>query len=297
MPIEITRPMLAKQADLMALEFPICATPKIDGIRCLILNGVAYSRSMKPIRNKVIQNELAGLPSGLDGELISETNTFQDSTSVVMSEESSLPWKYQVFDFVDTSAESIKPFATRMRDLREMFEQGQLSRHCEILFPEFIYAMSDLTDLCEQHLLEGFEGTMLRKPESGYKCGRSTVREGLLLKVKAFEDAEAVVIGFEELQHNLNEATTNELGLTERSSHKENQVAGDTLGALVVHMNGDPSLEFKIGTGFTQEQRAEFWHKKDELLGSLVKFKHFPQGVKRLPRHPVFLGFRHTEDM
>ena len=74
MTIEITRPMLAKQADLMQLQFPVCVTPKIDGLRCLVLDGVAYSRSLKPIRNKVIQAELGQLPSGLDGDCLLYTS-------------------------------------------------------------------------------------------------------------------------------------------------------------------------------------------------------------------------------
>ena len=43
-------------------------------------------------------------------------------------------------------------------------------------------------------------------PNAPYKQGRSTVREGYLLKVKTFLDDEATVVRFEERMHNGNEA-------------------------------------------------------------------------------------------
>jgi DNA ligase-1 len=52
-----------------------------------------------------------------------------------------------------------------------------------------------------------------------------------------------------------------------------------------------------VGTGFTADQRADFWSRREQLRGQLVKYKHFPHGVKDAPRHPVFLGFRDPEDM
>ena len=39
-----------------------------------------------------------------------------------------------------------------------------------------------------------FMGAAWRTPDSPYKCGRSTENEGFLLKIKRFEDSEAVVL-------------------------------------------------------------------------------------------------------
>src|SRR5437899_138139 len=91
----------------------------------------------------------------------------------------------------------------------------------------------------------GFEGVMLRKPDGPYKFGRSTVREGYLMKVKRFTQEEAVVVGYEEQETNLNEATKDALGHTKRSSHKAGKRPAGVLGALRVS-NGHG--EFSIGT-------------------------------------------------
>jgi len=56
-------------------------------------------------------------------------------------------------------------------------------------------------------------------------------------------------------------------------------------------------VEFSIGTGLTALQRGVFWARQDDYLGKTVKYKFFPVGVKDKPRHPVFLGLRHPEDM
>ncbi len=65
-------------------QFPYLATPKIDGIRFLMVDGKAVSRSFKPIRNKYIQERLQCLPDGIDGDLTVGT-TFQISSSGIMS--------------------------------------------------------------------------------------------------------------------------------------------------------------------------------------------------------------------
>lgn len=67
------KPLLAcnAPANLNSLPYPLFASVKLDGIRCVIKDGVALSRTLKPIRNQYIQS-LLGRPefNGLDGELI-----------------------------------------------------------------------------------------------------------------------------------------------------------------------------------------------------------------------------------
>lgn len=49
-------PMLATAVEnLDVLKYPVLVSPKLDGIRCLIIDGVAMSRSLKPIPNKHVQ--------------------------------------------------------------------------------------------------------------------------------------------------------------------------------------------------------------------------------------------------
>ncbi len=54
------KPMLADpiEPEKYPLRFPLLVSTKIDGIRVLVRDGVAYSRSLKPIPNKYVQSVL-----------------------------------------------------------------------------------------------------------------------------------------------------------------------------------------------------------------------------------------------
>ncbi|MNG11564.1 DNA ligase [compost metagenome] len=131
---------------------------------------------------------------------------------------------------------------------------------------------------------------MVRQADGKYKQGRSTLREGILLKLKRFNSAECIVTGFEELMHNANEAKINETGHTDRSSHKENLVPMNTLGALLVK-DIESGVDFAIGTGYTAAQRKEIWDNRRQWLGKIVTYTHFAVGSGYdKPRFPVFKG-------
>ena len=284
---DIFKPMLATDADLTKLRFPLLASPKLDGVRAVVRNGIVYSRSNKPIPNKFVQERFNHLEY-FDGELIvGEANSatvYRDTVSHVMShDKTGFDLRFYVFDHVK---DMNKTYGQRVKD----FE------HCASYFPHEQVLFKNLKDLLEyeEEMLDiGFEGLILRDPNAPYKMGRSTVKEGYLLKLKRFTDDEAVVIGFQERQHNANEAVTNELGRTSRSSRKENKVPMGTLGALNCRSG---SIEFSIGTGFTDEERLDIWNNPSKYIGRLVKFKHFTVGAKDAPRHPVFLGWRDRID-
>lgn len=288
----ITRPMLAGTVeDVHALKFPLIASPKIDGIRALTIGGRLLSRSLKPIPNKHIRATLEGVcPDGLDGELISGS-TFQACTSAIMAHEGEPAFEFWCFDYFGYGL--AHPYELRIANLETVVATlGHINvRPVPI---RGILSLEELLAYEAETLAQGFEGVMLRKLDGPYKQGRSTWREGWLLKLKRFEDAEAIVIGFEELMRNENEATTNELGLTKRSSAKAGKVPAGTLGALVVQRNG---VTFNIGAGFTEANRAEVWANRPAFLGALAKFKHQPHGAKDAPRLPIFLGFRAAEDV
>lgn len=296
---DIIKPMLATSIkDYSKLRFPKLASTKLDGIRCIIHNGVAYSRSGKPIRSSTVQS-LFGKPelNGLDGELIygdpCAENAFSVTTSAVMSD--TLPegfktslLRFHVFDYI--------PLAKGFKDrLQEALIVSHGHPQVEFVTHIQLNSMEELQEFENRVLAEGYEGVMLRNLEGGYKHGRATEASQDLLKVKRFVDAEARVIGFIELMHNGNEAQINELGYMEHSSHKENLVGMNTLGALMC--KNDKGEEFRIGTGFSAEKRKEIWEHRESYLGKLAKYKSFPIGVKDAPRLPVFLAFRDEDDM
>jgi DNA ligase-1 len=292
------RPLLAATVDLEKVKFPCYVSPKLDGIRVLGMNGKAMTRSMKELPNRYIQSIFAsGIYDGLDGEIIvgpaNAPDVYRTTNSAVMSKAGEPDFTYHVFDRWDLQYIT---FDTRYKNLEVLCcPPKAFALHKVALVPQVkVHNLVGLLEV-EAHWLEaGYEGVMGRSIDGVYKYGRATMKEGILWKLKRFADHEYEVIGFEERMHNGNVATTNELGYTERSSHKAGMVPMGTLGALVLkHSAGD----FRCGTGFTDEQRAQIWANRESLTGSMAKVKHFEIGVKDLPRFPVFLGFRAQEDM
>jgi DNA ligase-1 len=293
------KPTLAVAADFSKIRYPVYASPKLDGIRCSIVDGKALSRTLKPIPNKHIYSQLSHARlNGLDGELIvgepTSPTCYNESVSNVMAYDKTPAYTFYVFDHHACGG----TFEARRDIMLDTLGAGVWSDFHQItlLAQNLMHNEDEMLEYEASSVAEGYEGIILRSPNAPYKFGRSTVNEGYLLKVKRFEDSEAEIIGFEEEMFNGNEAQTNELGRTKRSTAQAGLVGKDTLGAFLVR-DIHTGVEFSIGTGLTALQRGTFWARQDEYLGQLIKYKYFPVGVKDKPRHPVFLGLRDRRDL
>lgn len=304
------RPMLAAAVSVDELErlapmFPFRMQPKLDGIRALIINGRAISRSGKIIPNVAIQkwaSDNRDILDGFDGEFLCAEPTdplcYKTTCSQVMSQGGTPNFIFHVFDIW---CFTYMNYAHRRESLQGMFAKNHADAIRDklkmTLVPETEVSTSKEVEVRFNELLaEGHEGAILRSPKGMYKNGRSTLRQSLLLKLKDFQDSEAVIVGVGELLRNGNDARVSELGYTVRSSIQANLVPADTLGFLVVK-NDQWAETFCIGTGFDQAMRDLLWRQRDLLVGRTVKFKYMPSGTHDRPRHPVFLGFRHPQDM
>jgi DNA ligase-1 len=316
--------LAGKVKDFNAILFPVLASPKIDGVRGMRFDRL-MSRSMKPIPNKFVQRMLSHPDMyGLDGELVvgsaTHPNCMQNTTSGVMAIDKTPTFQFHVFDLVDQPMHM--PFderfgytAARVDQLQRSWanskfadewastvmanriEGGPAVTDCPIvLVPhELIDNLDELLTYEAERLAEGWEGVMIRAMNGLYKQGRSTAKEGGLLKVKRFTDDEATVIGFVEEQQNNNAKVTNELGRSKRSSHAAGKTGKDTLGAFVLRNRA--GTEFQCGSGINDELAAEVWANREKYLGKLVTYKSFLIGVKDAPRHPVFKSFRDPMDI
>ena len=301
--MRILRPLLAAavdtDVDLQALQYPLLSSPKVDGIRCLVSPTEGpLSRSFKPIPNLHIRESLERSGAWyLDGELVTlgvagAVDAFNDIQSKVMSAGGRPRFLFLAFDYFESPTTSFV--------LRHSLARWKAKHIADAGF-DFVRGLPHRTVhdpvevLAEEHraLSAGFEGLMLRDPEGRYKSGRSTLREQYLLKLKRFHTAEGRVINIFPLMRNLNPQERNELGLARRSSHQSNLIPDALMGSLVVDIGHGQHLS--IGSGFTLAQRADIWENRDVYHNRLVTYKFLPGG-KSLPRHPIFIGFRHLED-
>ena len=272
------------------------ASEKLDGIRVCVLNGVVLSRSLKPIRSRAVQ-ELFGIPAleGVDGEVLygdwNDPLVFNKTTSAVMATELKEDMRkehlslaiFDDFSYDGTYEERLESAKRKSKGIPQTTVLEQIPIHSE----------QELLDLEKTVLDKGAEGLMIRSKTAHYKNGRSTLKEGSIMKLKRFSDDEAVVIGFEEKQINGNAAYTNELGRAQRSQAQEGMVGANTLGALICECKG---IRFTMGSGFDDVGREEVWNNQDKYMGKLAKFKYFAVGMLNSYRFPTFCGWRDFDD-
>ncbi len=293
------KPMLAVQAPA-DLTFPLYASAKLDGVRAVIQHDLCLSRKMIQIPNEHIQSVLGNAKlNGLDGELTvgppNAQDVMQRTMSAVMTRSGTPDFTFWVFDFWTAPD---MPFSERLQIMERAERDGAFGVSCiQPLRQTLVRDAAELAAYERAVLEQGFEGVMVRKVNGKYKYGRSTAKEGHLLKVKRFVDGEAMVRGFTELMHNSNDASRDNTGASKRSTNSEGMVPMNTLGALHV-MDCVTGIPFAIGTGFKEAERLHIWQHRKDYLGKLAMYKHFEQaGVKDAPRFPVFKGFRDARDM
>ena len=303
------RPMLAINYEKVKVQpFVRYVSEKLDGVRVVFFGGVAYSRTLKPLPNKQIQKlaqQYSKVLEGCDGEVIYgdkyAVDVLQESTSFCMNANKQGDFSIWLFDKYHPTQQWIDRYSL-LQDLYIQYPS---------LFPKEVhvlqhYYLVDKAENPEEVVLEEFEagvlskggeGVMIRNAHGTYKFGRSATREPELQKVKRFLDMECVVTGYSQLETNKNEAVENELGLLKRSTSKKGKVLVDALGSITCALSN--GLEFNVGSGFTIQQRIDFWKNMSEnsVIGKLAKVKYFHISAYGVPLLPTFIGFRSELDV
>lgn len=291
--------------NLHLLRFPLIASPKLDGIRMTVQDAKLLSSTLNEIPNKHVSEFLSDpMFNDLDGEgcvgSVTDGNCFSRSTSLLMSDEEPItePVVWYVFDkFVeDLSYRYRQGQACAQLICADYVSFGLLS--VRWLPQTWIHNLQEFLDFEKKCVDEGYEGAMYRNPDALYKQGRSTLSKQELIRRKPFEDAEAIVIGWEEGETNTNPKILNGLGLSKRSSSKAGKVKNGTLGNyLVKGLTAFKDVEFSITAFGTEEENAERWENRENLLGKIIKYKYQKYGSKDKPRIATGIGFRSELDL
>ena len=301
------KPILACDFDATKVKFPCAVLPKIDGVRGLNLIGQFTGRSLKPHGNKRL-DQVFGQQSlqWLDGELIIGDNPADDNelcnrtTSVVNSYEhpdtDNLTW--WVFDCCHPDFHK-KGFLERYHEAKKAIEYLKLAGFMGKVFLVPCYIVDNIQELDNFHSAfvdEGYEGTIIRSIDGPYKYGRCTAKEFYYTRIKDFIEEDAIVDKIIEAVENTNEATINELGLSERASHQAGKIPKGMVGALDCTdiKTGQP---IRVGPGaMKHKDRILYFNNPELLLGKRIKYKHFPKNRKDKPRFPTYVSHRVDSD-
>lgn len=297
-------PMRAEDWDPKKQRYPAIAMPKIDGVRSLNQRGQLYGRSLKQHANRYVTKTFSISEfDGFDGEMAAGSSTAErlvNLTGSALSTEDGEPFIiWWLFDYVDDYCREL-PYKERLEMLSHEYDNlrdHELFYNLQLVPWKTVYNEAELLAQEKIWLEEGYEGVILRDPNGAHKEGRSTVKEGGYLRIKRFAIEEAFIFGYEEAETNNNAAEVNELGYTKRSSHKANKVGKGQIGNLL-GIDLKTGVMIKIGPGkLKHAERAHLFANPTEILGHVVKYKHFPKGVKNKPRFPTFESKRALSDI
>lgn len=236
-------------------------TQKLNGTRATYINGKLISRQgieFKGLEHIIEELSNYGEDYIFDGELIrknidglSDNENFTIGTGIINSDEEDKSCiEFVIFDMVDKfdflmRGKSKQDYRIRRSMLNVVAED---CRNCDnVRIVPVIYYGSDPNMI--DHYLEyaesmGWEGLMLNK-NAPYVCKRTTD----LIKIKKFKYSDLKIIGYEE-------GTNKYEGM---------------LGAVIVDYKGNT---VNVGSGFTDEQREEYWKIREELIGKIVEVKY-----------------------
>jgi DNA ligase-1 len=296
------KPMLApnEKVDLSTVTFPLLASTKLDGIRCIFYKGQILSRSLKQIQNKQFREKFEPLRKYsednnliLDGEIYSPALSFQEITHFVMTQDlkdEPLPnhLRFDCFDCIQDDN-----FDQRFQ-VRQVYTES-----LEKYFPElvisvphiFVSSPEAVTKFFEDVLKLGYEGLILRDPGGRYKFGRGTIKEGLIYKVKPFVTFDAKITGVEQSTEVNEDAEkkTNELGRSVTSKKKDDRHLIEKASAFWVDYEGKP---LKVVLAMTDPEKVAVWANRASLIGKTIEYKGMLVGSKDVPRHPVMIRYR-----
>lgn len=164
--------------------------------------------------------------------------------------------RFGIFDAPDPTL----PIEDRLKRAADWFTSHP-SRYAFVIEQNPLRDKEHLRVLLKDIEQAGGEGIVLIRKGSQYTAGRSVD----ILKVKKFDDAEAIVVGY----------------VPGKGKHE------GRMGSLIVELLRDRSIQFKIGTGFNNAQREH-----PPPVGAVISFKYSGFYKSGKPKFPSFLRVR-----
>lgn len=249
---------------------------KLDGVRCIIRKEQdeisAHSRSGKEFETlDKLLDEVSKIEGDfvLDGEvcIVDENGNenFQDIMKQIRRKNHTIDnLKMFVFDMLTLQEfdeqKGVTPLYVRYENsIRALHIANCNENIMEVLGQDVIPNVEYFNKLNDDATAAGHEGIMIRK-NSGYKGKRSKD----ILKVKKFHDAEYKVVG----------ATNGDIRIVEEGKQK---IINCLSNIVIVHKGN----KVGVGSGFSIDQRKEFYKDHSKILGKTVTIQYFEESQNK----------------
>ena len=270
----VPHPMLAHDYNKRGkdIKFPCYAQRKLDGVRCLAISGKGlFSRTGKAFPHMDhIRAEINSLPRGtiLDGELYSDTLTFQEIVGLVKKETLKAEDAPKMLKIYLCVYDTVQDGTNEQRNtwLTTLFKTNKF-KALRLLPTDVANNLDDVKRLHAEYVADGYEGLILRNKAGLYKVGQ---RSADLQKYKEFKDDEYKIVGFKE---------------------------GDGIekGCVIWVCETKSHKEFSVRPRGTHEDRAAAFKTADKQVGKKLTVRFQELTDDGIPRFPVGLAVRDYE--
>lgn len=301
------KPMLAKNAILDKIVFPIVSSKKLEGVRGEFTPGGLFTRPMKRFNNKLLEEKFQTLSvycahQGLvvEGEFYKHGMPFNEISSrcrrgghTGVSE-----LEFHIFDVYSEDMPHMG-FQSRVSIYRDLIRAVGLD--CLVPVEQTLHLnVEQVIDYYENAVNNGYEGWVGKAPSAPYKLGRSTVNEGFFIRLKPEDTFDGVVLEIIEMQENLCESTTNELGYASKKQDKDmKEGKGLAAVALVQCAEFSKPVRVSLSRGIKDYEdtnkspsRATIFLNQEMFIGKHIRFVGFKIAGMELPRSPRFDDWR-----
>lgn len=273
----LPKPMLAYPIDKVKMvEFPAHFQPKLDGHRALVTkrNGemVMYSRQGKPITtmSHILDYLEDKVEEGvfLDGELYLHGEALQNIGSLVKkARPESVNIVYHVYDTImDVS------YTQRLENLRIIVgepDDYNGEEPVRMVPTTLVENMETAQYLSTAAISQGYEGGILRTPDTGYRAG---FRSRQLLKIKKFDDSEHTIVDVVE--------------------GKDRIVNDVELKVACFTCETPEGKRFEVTAMGDMWEKDRTWHDRKNFIGKVLTVKHSGYTKDNIPWHPVAARLR-----
>lgn len=245
--------------------------PKYDGLRAIAVikgnsvtllsrNGLEFT-SVEHLKEPLLKLA-AGRDMFFDGELVN--GNFNSSSSAVRRKnQTNSDTKYYIFDRLEADEWGA---VTREQGHRRMLlaRDFELNREEGLqLVPSYRATPEEFMRYYNHFLDQGHEGAMVKDPMGHYRFKKHKD----WIKIKPVNDVDLLV---------------------ESLVQGEGKYSG-MLGAVIVKHRGK---RVNVGSGFSDEQRAEFWTNPMLLKGKIIEVQYHEETPDGSLRHPRFVRIR-----
>ena len=291
---------------------------KLDGMRVLAIDGVLYSRNLKPLRSEIQERWKPFLDASrthvFDGEIFEYGNPdFGSLMTKIAKSGTDVPdtLAIQCFDCVPLARWQHKnyavDFASRTSELEYLLTAAPklnlLAKACNVvpLTQYYVDSPHNLELAFKAAIARGTEGLIVRDPHAPYKHGRATLLQGSMFKFKEWVTQDGRITGFKrgtKMKESVRtgERTRDAFGHREISHKKDTREPSDVIGSFEVTLQ-DGRI---IGAGLKKGVDAYWdtsWEGRNFYLNRMVEVEYQQHGTKSLPRFSRITRLRPDLDL